>query len=77
MMRKKEVEHVELPKVFKWPFTDAVEVEECLAEPTISTKVKQQRRKLDIHFARESTTLILKLTHCFGSNSLCQMERGG
>ena len=40
-------------------------MENYLAEPTLSEKVKQQRLKLEVQFARETTTLLPKVDPLF------------
>ena len=47
------------------PFTDSDEVEQFLAQHTVADSVKQQRMKLEIQFARESTTLLPKVDPIF------------
>ena len=62
---RKRLDMLNSLKSLTGPFTDAVEVEEYLAEPTLSEKVKQQRLKLEVQFARESTTLLPKVDPLF------------
>ena len=47
------------------PFTDSDEVEEFLADQSVDKNTKQQRMKLEIQFARESTTLLPKVDPIF------------
>jgi hypothetical protein len=47
------------------PFTDSEEVEQFLADSTLDDKAKQQRMKLDVQLARESTTLLPEVDPIF------------
>ena len=47
------------------PFTDSGEVEKFLEDPDVDDKTKQQRMKLEVQFARESTTLLPKVDPLF------------
>ena len=62
---RKRLDMLNSLKSLSGPFTDAVEVVKYLAEPTLSEKVKQQRLKLEVQFARESTTLLPKVDPLF------------
>eukprot|EP00731_Ephydatia_muelleri_P017622 Em0010g720a len=62
---RKRLDMLNSLKSLTGPFTDAVEVVKYLAEPTLSEKVKQQRLKLEVEFAKESTTLLPKVDPLF------------
>ena len=62
---RKRLDMLNSLKSLTGPFTDAVEVVKYLAEPTLSEKVKQQRLKLEVQFAKESTTLLPKVDPLF------------
>ena len=47
------------------PFTDSAEVEKFLKNTTLDDRAKQQRMKLEVQFARESTTLLPKADPIF------------
>ena len=47
------------------PFTDSGEVEKSLTDETLKDNVKQQSMKLEVQFARESTTLMPKVDPIF------------
>ena len=65
MAQRQERKRLDMLNSLTGPFTDAVEVEKYLAEPTLSEKVMQQRLKLEVQFARESTTLLPKIDPLF------------
>ena len=52
-------------KSYGGPFTDDGEVEQYQDDQSMDDKGKEQRMKLEIQFARESTTLLPKADHIF------------
>ncbi|QQP53027.1 Hypothetical protein FKW44_005350 [Caligus rogercresseyi] len=52
-------------KSFGGPFTDSGEVEKFLVDESLNNNAKQQRMKVEVQFARESTTLLPKVDPIF------------
>ena len=47
------------------PFTDSEKVEKFLNDKTMDNNAKQKRMKLEVQFARESTTLLTRVDPLF------------
>ena len=62
---KKRLDKLELLKQAGGPFTEAEQVEEYLADQSIADKMKQQRMKMEIQFARDSSTTLPKVDPLF------------
>ena len=62
---RKRLDMLDKLKTLGGPFTDSGEVEKVLADETLNENAKQQRMKLEVQFARESTTLLPKVDPIF------------
>ena len=62
---RKRLDMLDKLKSIGGPFTDSGDVEQFLEEPTLDDSAKQQRMKLEVQFARESTTLLPKVDPIF------------
>ena len=62
---KKRLDKLEALKQAGGPFTDASEVEKFLADVEISPEVKKQRMKMEVQFARDSSTTLPKVDPLF------------
>ena len=62
---KKRLDKFELLKQAGGPLTAAEQVEQYLADKSIAEKMKQQRMKMEIQFARDSTTTLPKADPLF------------
>ena len=56
------------------PFTDSEEVEKFFNDKTMDNKAKQKRMKLEVQFARESTTLLLRVDTLPNSDYIAHWE---
>ena len=52
-------------KAIQGPFTNAEEVQEYLEDPMIEPKVKQARMKMEVKFARDSSTTLPRVDPLF------------
>eukprot|EP00058_Branchiostoma_floridae_P018115 XP_002603604.1 hypothetical protein BRAFLDRAFT_93148 [Branchiostoma floridae] len=62
---RKRLDMLDKLKASGGPFTDSSEVEQFIASEKLNDKEKQQRMKLEVQFARESTTLLPKVDPIF------------
>ena len=64
-MERKRLDMLNALKSRGGPFMDSGEVEKSLTDETLKDNVKQQSMKLEVQFARESTTLLPKVDPIF------------
>ena len=62
---KKRLDKLEILKKAGGPFTDALEVEKFLADSQIKTEQKKHRMKMEMQFARDSSTTLPKVDPLF------------
>ncbi|QQP49861.1 Hypothetical protein FKW44_010670 [Caligus rogercresseyi] len=62
---RKRLNMLDTLKSFGGPFTDSGEVEKFLVDESLNNNAKQQRMKVEVQFARESTTLLPKVDPIF------------
>ena len=75
---RKRLDMLDNLKTSGGPFTDAEDVLKYMSEDMVESdpKVKKRRLKLEIQFARVSTTLLPKLILYSGFRKLFQMGKG-
>ena len=62
---KKRLNKLELLKMAGGPFTDAEQVEKFVADTSVPVKMKKQRMKMELQFARDSSTTLPKVDPLF------------
>ena len=58
---KKRLDKLEILKKAGGPFTDAAEVDKFLEDVDVSPEAKKQRMKMEMQFARDSSTTLPKV----------------